>query len=97
MAKRMNVVFRDDTARTVERLAKPGERSRLIDEAVRYYAASQSAEAIRERLVRSALRDRDLADETAREWSAVDLDTWPIPDADTRGKRPTHTAGKSIW
>lgn len=62
----------ETTIRTLDRLSKPGERSRLIDKAVLHYAATRSVEGLRERLKEAALRDRDLDRETAGEWSAVD-------------------------
>jgi len=50
MAKRINVVLEDETVRAIRQAAKSGERSRFIDRAVQYYAATHSADAIRARL-----------------------------------------------
>jgi CopG family transcriptional regulator/antitoxin EndoAI len=96
MAKRINVVFQDETAKTVERSAKLGERSRFIDRAVQYYAATHSAEVLREQLKRAAIRDRDLSEEIAHDWFAVDRESWQTADASSREtRRPTRSAGKS--
>lgn len=66
----------ETTIRTLDRLSKPGERSRLIDKAVLHYAATRSAEGLREQLKQAALRDRDLDEETAEEWIPVDHESW---------------------
>jgi len=76
MNKRLNIVLPETTVRTIARLAKPGERSRFIDRAVRHYVATQSTEAVRAQLARTAVRDRDLDREVTEEWSAVDHEIW---------------------
>src|SRR5260370_31018779 len=77
MAKRINIILEDETAQTINRAAKPGERSRFINRAVQYYAATHGPAALRERLKQAALRDRDLAEEIARDWRAVDREACP--------------------
>jgi hypothetical protein len=47
-----------ETRRTINRAAKPGERSRFINRAVQDYSATYSPDALRERLKQAALRDR---------------------------------------
>lgn len=76
MAKRINVILRDSTVRTIDRLSRPGQRSRFIEVAVQHYIATNSPEALRERLKQAALRDRDLDLEIASDWSAVDQEQW---------------------
>src|SRR6266849_6804853 len=96
MAKRINVVLQDETVRAVNRAAKPGERSRFINRAVQYYAATHSPAALRERLKQAALRDRDLAEEIARDWRAVDREAWQtLSRGERRVKRSTRGAEKS--
>ncbi len=92
MSKRINIVLPETTIRVMNRMAKPGERSRFIDRAVRHYIANCSAEALRARLEYTAVRDRDLDREVAEEWFAVDQEAWQqleIP------KRATRSAEKS--
>src|ERR1700688_3588631 len=96
MAKRINVILQDETVQTVSRAAKLGERSRYIDKAVQYYAATHGPEAIREQLKQTALRDRDLADAVAVDWFAVDHAPWPIPATEPSGKPRSRSAAKSI-
>jgi len=76
MAKRINVILDDKTAQAIRRAAKPGERCRFINRAVQYYAATQAPDALRLRLKQAVLRDRDLAEEIARDWRAVDREVW---------------------
>lgn len=71
MNKRLNIVLPETTVQNIARLAKPGERSRFIDRAVRHYVATHSTEALRAQLERTAVRDRDLDRQIAEEWSAV--------------------------
>lgn len=97
MAKRINVVLQDETAKAVARAAKPGERSRFIDQAIQFYASTHGAEAIRARLKSAALRDRDLNEAIARDWFAVDREAWQtVERAEREGRRSTRNAEKSI-
>src|ERR1700680_4154290 len=59
MAKRINVILPESTVHTIDRLARPGQRSHFIDVAVQHYVMTASPEALRERLRLAALRDRD--------------------------------------
>lgn len=81
MAKRINVILPETTIRIIDRLVKPGERSRLIDKALRHYVATRSAEGIREQLKQATIRDRDLDREIMTEWAPVDNESWQQIDA----------------
>jgi CopG family transcriptional regulator/antitoxin EndoAI len=76
MSKRINIVLPETTIRTIDRLAKPGHRSRFIHEAVEHYVANRSVEALRAQLEHAAVRDRDMDREVAADWLAVDQQTW---------------------
>src|SRR4051812_10304618 len=95
MAKRINIILPESTISTIDRLAKPGERSRLIDKAVQHYATTRSVEAVREQLKQAALRDRDLDQEIANDWAAVDRESWQHIDHQPNHKTPGRSAGKS--
>lgn len=82
MTKRINVILPETTISTIHRLAKPGQRNRLIDIAVQYYAATRSAEALREQLKQSAIRDRDLDAGETQAWAGVDQELWQRLDRD---------------
>ena len=88
----MNVL----TAKDLAAKEISSERSRFINQAVLAYAATHSPDALRERLKQAALRDRDLADEIARDWRAVDREAWhTLSRGERRTKRPTRGAAKS--
>jgi hypothetical protein len=87
MNKRLNIVPPETTVRTIARLAKPGERSRFIDRAVRRYVATQSTEALKVQMERTALRDRDLDRQVTEELSVVDQEIWQRPDQPTAGSQ----------
>lgn len=72
ISKRIGIVLPETTIRLLEKVAKPGQRSSFIDQAVRHFAANRSAEAIRTQLERAAIRDQDLDREVAADWSAAD-------------------------
>ena len=76
MAKRINVILQEATVRTIDRLSRPGQRSRFIERAVQHFVATASPEALEERLRQAALRDRDLDREIASDWFAVDQEQW---------------------
>jgi CopG family transcriptional regulator/antitoxin EndoAI len=76
MSKRINIVLPTATIQTIDRLAKPGMRSKFIKTAVEHYVANKSTEALRAQLERAAVRDRDLDREIAEDWFAVDQEAW---------------------
>ena len=76
MSKRINVVLPESTVQTIDRMVKPGQRSRFINQAVQHYVANRSTEALRAQLERAAVRDQDLDREIAAEWLALDQQTW---------------------
>ena len=95
MSKRINIVLPAATIQAIDRLAKPGMRSKFINSAVQHYVAHRSTEALRMQLERAAGRDRDLDREIAEDWFAVDQEAWQKLDIPERGKRPSRSAAKS--
>ena len=91
MTKRINIVLPETTIRKIDRIARPGERSWFIDAAVRHFIAHRSNKALQRRLEQAAIRDRDLAQEIAQDWCAVDQESWERAD-----RKRTRAAGKSI-
>ena len=94
MSKRINIVLPETIVRTIDRLAKPGQRSRFIHQAVEHYVANRSVEALRAQLEHTAVRDRDLDREVAADWLAVDQQTWRQIDEPNR-KPATRGGAKS--
>jgi len=96
MSKRINIVLPETTVHTIDRLAKPGQRSRFINEAVQHFVAHRSTEAVRAQLERAAVRDRDLDREITREWFAVDNESWQrLEHEEKPAHKPTRNAAKS--
>jgi CopG family transcriptional regulator/antitoxin EndoAI len=93
--KRINVVLPETTLQTIDRMVKPGERSRFIDQAVQHFVSHKSTEALRIRMEQTAVRDRDLDREISADWFAVDKEAWQTPGAKARKRLPTRGAAKS--
>ena len=77
MQRRINISLPEETVRLMDRVSHRGNRSRLINEAVRRYVASKRRAALRKRLKEGALRraERDLR--LSAEWFLLDEDAWP--------------------
>jgi hypothetical protein len=86
MATRINVILPDTMIRTINRRVKPGERSRFIDRALQHYVATRSALGLREQLAETTIRDRDLEQEFAVDWAAVDYAPWQHTDKRKEGR-----------
>ena len=96
MSKRINIVLPVTTIQTIDRMAKPGQRSRFINEAVQHYVANRSTEALRAQLQSAAVRDQDLDREVAADWFAVDHETWQqLDESRPRRKPPARGEEKS--
>jgi CopG family transcriptional regulator/antitoxin EndoAI len=91
MAKRINVILPEATVRTIDRMSRPGLRSRFIERAVQHYITTASPEALQERLKQAALRDHDLDVEIASDWFAVDQEQWQKLDDQ---EKPQAKAGR---
>ncbi len=70
MARRINVTLPEETLALLDAVLKKGERSRLIDEAVRFHVDHVGRDSLRARLAegytRRATRDVQLAEEWFR-------------------------------
>jgi len=94
MSKRINIVLPETTIQTIDRMAKPGQRSRFINQAVEHFVANRSMEALRAQLEHAAVRDQDLDREVAAEWSAVDRETWQQLDEPKQRRKPATRGGE---
>lgn len=76
MHKRVNVTLPEETIRLIDRSAGNGNRSRFIDEAVKYFVRRHGRTELRRLLEEGAERRaaRDLA--IAAEWFDLDKDAW---------------------
>jgi len=76
MRKRINISLPEETIELIDRMTEQGDRSRLIDEAVRRYIQETGRANLRTRLKEGAIRraERDL--QVTEEWFSVDEDVW---------------------
>lgn len=81
MYKRINITLPDSTVRLMERVSSKGERSRLVDEALRQYLRGVTKKSLRDRLKEGAIRRSERDRALAEEWFTLEEETWP------KGKR----------
>lgn len=76
MRQRLNITLPEETVRLIDRIAKTGGRSRLIDQAVREFVERRQAVSLRRQLEEGAQRraSRDLA--IAEEWALLEDEAW---------------------
>ena len=76
MHRRINISLPEETVRLMDRVSSRGDRSRLINEAVRQYVASRRRANLKKRLREGALRrtERDLRLST--DWFLLDEEAW---------------------
>jgi CopG family transcriptional regulator/antitoxin EndoAI len=79
MHRRINISLPEETLALIDRVAKQGDRSRFIDEAIKHYVQDVGRSKLRKQLQEGALRraKRDLA--LAEEWFGLDEDVWQDP------------------
>ena len=70
--QRINITLADDTLRLLDQVAARGSRSRLIDEAVRFFVQSKGRTKL-DRLLREGAKKRTVQDRAlAEEWFTLD-------------------------
>ena len=76
MRHRINITLPQETVQLIDRVTERGDRSRLIDEAVRDYVSRRSRLYLKKRVQEGALKraQRDL--DLAREWLFLDEEAW---------------------
>lgn len=76
MHRRVNVTLPEETIRLIDRSTSDGNRSRFIDEAVKYFVRQHGRSELKRLLEEGAERRaaRDLA--IATEWFDLDKDAW---------------------
>lgn len=74
--KRINITLPGETLQLLDRITERGERSRLINEAVRFYAKEIGKSKLRRQLMEGAIRHakRDLL--LAEEWFNIEEESW---------------------
>ena len=86
MNKRINVILPTTTVAVLDRVASKGNRSALIDRAIRHYVKTQSQQNLRERLKQEALANagRDL--QMAAEWFPLEEEAWQLAQGQKKKK-----------
>jgi CopG family transcriptional regulator / antitoxin EndoAI len=74
--QRINISLPEETLRLLDSVADKGDRSRFIDQAVRYYIDDKGRSELKRRLkegaIRRAARDRSFAEE----WFPLEEEAW---------------------
>jgi CopG family transcriptional regulator/antitoxin EndoAI len=81
MRQRINITLPEDTLRLIDRVARKGDRSRLIDEAVKHFVRARGQATLKKHIAEEARRraERDLL--LAEEWFGLDEEAWQKPRA----------------
>lgn len=76
MHRRLNVTLPEETVRLMDRVAAKGDRSRFIDDAVRYFVKQRRRRDLKARLKEGAQKraKRDL--HIAEEWFLLEDEPW---------------------
>jgi CopG family transcriptional regulator/antitoxin EndoAI len=77
MHRRVNISLPEETVRLLDRVVKPGDRSRLIAMAIKRYVRDVGRANLRRLLKEGAVRNapRDLA--LAESWFGLEEEAWP--------------------
>jgi metal-responsive CopG/Arc/MetJ family transcriptional regulator len=76
--QRINITLPGPTLRLLDRVAGKGNRSRVIDEAVRQYVAIIGAAKLRARLKEGAIRRAEQNRRLAADWFTIDEEAWNL-------------------
>ncbi|QQS49052.1 MAG: ribbon-helix-helix protein, CopG family [Acidobacteriota bacterium] len=76
MYQRVNITLPEETLSLVDQIAEKGNRSRFIDQAIRYYVEAMSKARLKKLLKEGAIAraERDL--KLAEEWATLEEEAW---------------------
>ena len=77
MHRRINVTLPEETVKLIDRVSAKGDRSRLIDDAVKQYITEIGRANLRKKLKEGALRRAPRDRALAEEWSLLEDTAWP--------------------
>lgn len=75
-SKRVNVIFPQETLQMIDKVVKHGNRSSLIDEAVRFYIDEIGKTNLRSRLKEGAQKRKHRDLEVTKEWFLTEKEAW---------------------
>jgi len=78
MNTRINVILPSTTVAVLDKVAAKGNRSALIDRAIRHYVKTQSRQNLRERLKQEALANSERDLQMAAEWFPLEEEAWQL-------------------
>jgi len=78
MNKRINVILPTTTVAVLDKVATKGNRSALIDCAIRHYIKTRSQQNLRERLKQEALANAERDLQMAVEWFPLEEEAWQL-------------------
>lgn len=76
MQQRINISLPEDTVKLIDRVTRKGNRSRLIDAAVRHYVRSVGKSKLESRLAEGYRKLSKSSLEIAADWFPVDEEAW---------------------
>ena len=76
MNKRINIMLPERTLAVLDRVARKGNRSRFVSEAVLHYVETQGKQNLRERLKTGYLANADENLRIAAEWFPLEEEAW---------------------
>jgi CopG family transcriptional regulator/antitoxin EndoAI len=79
MNKRINVILPEETLSMLDRVAEKGERSRVIDLALKFYIEKKGRSNLKARLKEGYRARSEESLEIATEWFDLDEEAWSEP------------------
>jgi len=76
MNKRINITLPEEVVQVIDRVAKKGERSRFIGQAVRHYVDDLGRANLKKRLKEGAILEAELDLRLAEEWFPLEEEAW---------------------
>lgn len=73
---RVNITLPRDTLQLVDRITEKRDRSRFLNEAVRFYIRERGQENLRKLLRKGALQRADRDFNLVQEWFSLENETW---------------------
>ena len=75
--RRIDITLPEDTLRLIDRVAQKGDRSRLVNEALKHYLGDLSRAELRKKLKEGALARAERDRKLTREWFFLEEEMWP--------------------
>lgn len=87
MNKRINIMLPERTLAVLDRVARRGNRSRFVSEAVLHYVETQGKKSLREQLKAGYMANAHENPRIATEWFPIEEGAWQRSQPGRRAKR----------